>query len=217
MPAVAFKKTKHFKPPDLLASQMRPMKNNHNPQNYVSTSQAAKMLGLSVGTVQRMVQNGVFKAFVTHGGHRRILSTSLTDYCQEQGVLVPRPLHSPGQDRICILHDSTHPAPALDTLKQWEHVTVMTHPLDLMEIAPDVEAFFIDARIPWLHTSPVHLDNALMQNAHLIVYNSAALPANSPLAQARYVSLFEDDVSTHLVYGYLLCTRHAQQAKTPHH
>jgi excisionase family DNA binding protein len=43
---------------------------------YFSTSQAAKVLGLSVGTVQRMVQNGVFKAFVTHVGHRRIMSTS---------------------------------------------------------------------------------------------------------------------------------------------
>ena len=69
------------------------MKTPQNNQTYVSTSQAAKMLGLSVGTVQRMVQNGVFKAFVTHGGHRRILSTSLQDYCTQQGLspASPRP------------------------------------------------------------------------------------------------------------------------------
>ena len=120
------------------------MKNSHNPQTYVSTSQAAKTLGLSVGTVQRMVQNGVFEAFITHGGHRRILSTSLNDYCQEQGL----PLHTTNASRVCILHDCTHSTPVLDTLKQWAQVTVMTHPLDLMEIAPDVKAFFIDARIP---------------------------------------------------------------------
>ena len=64
------------------------MKNSPMPPNlqaYVSTSQAAKMLGLSVGTVQRMVQKGIFKAFITHGGHRRILSTSLQDYFKAQG------------------------------------------------------------------------------------------------------------------------------------
>ena len=71
------------------------MKNPHNPQNpqiYVSTSQAAKTLGLSVGTVQRMVQSGVFKAFVTHGGHRRILSESVVDYCKGQGFNLLYPL-----------------------------------------------------------------------------------------------------------------------------
>ena len=193
------------------------MKNTHTPQTYVSTSQAARMLGLSVGTVQRMVQNGVFKAFVTHGGHRRILSASLNDYCQEQGFPQLRAQHSTSQTQVCILHDSTHPAPALDTLKQWEHITVMTHPLDLVEIDPHVEVFFIDARIPWLHASPLHLDNPRMQNAHWVVYNSRAVPANSPLTQAGQVSLFEGDISTDLVYGYLLCTRHAQQAKASRH
>ena len=189
------------------------MKNSHNPQTYVSTSQAAKTLGLSVGTVQRMVQNGVFEAFITHGGHRRILSTSLNDYCQEQGL----PLHTTNASRVCILHDCTHSTPVLDTLKQWAQVTVMTHPLDLMEIAPDVKAFFIDARIPWLHSSPVHMDNPHLQNAHLLVYNSAALPANSPIAPDRHVSLFKSDISADLVFGYLLSTVHAQEDKTPRH
>jgi excisionase family DNA binding protein len=48
------------------------MKNSSINQAYFSTSQAAKILGLSVGTVQRMVENGIFKAYVTQGGHRRI-------------------------------------------------------------------------------------------------------------------------------------------------
>ena len=121
------------------------------------------LLGLSVGTVQRMVQNGVFKAFVTHGGHRRILSESLNDYCKGQGFL-PHPTPATA-GLLCILHDSAHLSQALSTLAQWAHVTVMTHPLDLMEIAQDVRVFFIDARIPWLHTSTVHLQNARMQHA----------------------------------------------------
>ena len=193
------------------------MKTPQNNQTYVSTSQAAKMLGLSVGTVQRMVQNGVFKAFVTHGGHRRILSTSLQDYCTQQGLSPASPRPATEVGRICILHDSTHLAPPLDTLVHWPQITVMTHPLDLMDLDAEVSALFIDARIPWLHTAPLHLDSARLHHTHLVVYNSKHLPAGSPLTRGPQLSLFEGDISTDLVYGYLLSTRHAQEESAAHH
>lgn len=188
-----------------------------NTPNYVSTSQAAKMLGLSVGTVQRMVQNGVFKAFITHGGHRRILSDSLNEYCQKQGFPQPSPKTNAPQTLLCILHDSQHSHKTLDTLAQWEHIQVITNPLDLMEIEHDVGIFFIDARIPWVHTSPRYWQNARMQNAHIVIYNSSHMPPDSPLAQAQHLSLFEHDISLDLVYGYLLCTTYAQQGLNPRH
>ena len=193
------------------------MKTQQITQTYVSTSQAARILGLSVGTVQRMVQNGVFKAFVTHGGHRRILSTSLQDYCAQQGLSTAIPLPATEEGRICILHDSAHPAPALATLEHWPQITVMAHPLDLMELNNDVKALFIDARIPWLHISPLHLDSPRLHNTHLVVYNSAHLPSGSPMTPSPQLSLFEGDISTDLVYGYLLCTRHAQEETAAHH
>ncbi len=94
------------------------MKTPQNPQNYYSTSQAAKVLGLSVGTVQRMVQNGVFKAFVTHGGHRRILSTSLNEYCQKQGVSTSALAPAHPEAHIYVLHDSAHMTPAVSRLHE---------------------------------------------------------------------------------------------------
>ncbi|TRW50214.1 response regulator [Aliidiomarina halalkaliphila] len=45
--------------------------------DYVSTSQAARMLGVSVGTVQQMVENGELVAWKTVGGHRRIDQASV--------------------------------------------------------------------------------------------------------------------------------------------
>ena len=191
------------------------MKNSNINQAYFSTSQTAKMLGLSVGTVQRMVENGIFKAYVTQGGHRRILSSSLTQYCKQQGFSGPQA--TPEKPLICILHDSAHRAPALDTLEQWPQITVMTHPLDLMDLDTEVSALFIDARIPWLHTAPLHLDSPRLHNTHLVVYNSTHLPAGSPLTSSPQLSLFEGDISTDLVYGYLLCTRHAHQDPAAHH
>lgn len=189
------------------------MKSSNIHQAYFSTSQAAKMLGLSVGTVQRMVENGIFKAFVTQGGHRRILSSSLNQYCKQQGfqtlpAVTDKPL-------VCVLHDSQQVPPSLEQMDHWEHVKVITHPLDLMGIHQAVGAFFIDARIPWLHTAPMHLQDNLMQNAHIVVYNSDQLPTSSPLHLARKLNLFEGDISTDLVYGYMLGTAQANGLDTP--
>lgn len=193
------------------------MKTQQNLQNYFSTSQAAKVLGLSVGTVQRMVQNGVFKAFVTHGGHRRILSTSLNDYCQKQGVSTSALTAAHPEAHIYVLHDSAHMTPAVSRLNEWACVTVMTHPLDLMDMGQEQAVLFVDARLTWLHTSPAHLHNARMQNAHIILYNSEHLPANSLFTESQNLHLFAGDISTDLVDGYLLCLQQLQPQTTRCH
>lgn len=115
------------------------MKNAHSTPPYFSTTQAAKMLGLSVGTVQRMVEKGAFKAFLTQGGHRRILSSSLDQYCKQQGRPVIQ--NSSEQDLICILHDSEHQLPDVGQLQQWPQVKLITHPLDLLGIQQPVGIF----------------------------------------------------------------------------
>jgi excisionase family DNA binding protein len=193
------------------------MKATQNNQNYISTSQAARMLGLSVGTVQRMVENGAFKAFITHGGHRRILSSSLHDYCQQHGLSPNLPARMEKRPQVCILHDVEHMSPAIQRLGELSCVTVMTHPLDLMDIGQDLAVLFVDARIAWLQASPVHLQNARLQDAHIVLYNSDGLPSNSPFLEARHLQLFPGDISTDLVEGYLLSLRHLQPQAALHH
>ena len=54
--------------------------------DYLSTRKAASLLGLSLGTVQKMVETGVLEAWKTEGGHRRIPASSVRDYLsQRQG------------------------------------------------------------------------------------------------------------------------------------
>lgn len=56
-----------------------------NPE-YLSTRDAATALGLSLGTVQKMVETGVLEAWKTEGGHRRIPHSAIRDYlAQRQG------------------------------------------------------------------------------------------------------------------------------------
>ena len=44
---------------------------------FLSTRQAALRLGVSLGTVQNMVESGALDAWKTAGGHRRIPATSV--------------------------------------------------------------------------------------------------------------------------------------------
>lgn len=44
---------------------------------FLSTRQAAQRLGVSLGTVQNMVENGALEAWKTTGGHRRIPVSSV--------------------------------------------------------------------------------------------------------------------------------------------
>jgi excisionase family DNA binding protein len=178
------------------------MKNDKLSPAYFSTSEVAKVLGLSVGTVQRMVETGVFKAFVTQGGHRRILSSSLDQFCQAQGFASPQAPHAP--PLVCILHPSDHMTGALAQLSQWGDVRVITQPLDLMGMRQDIEALFIDARIGWVHESALHLKGTSAQDARIVVYNSAHLPASSALHAAAHMLSVPGDISTDLVFGYLM-------------
>jgi len=59
-------------------------------KEFLSTRQVSKMVSLSLGTVQKMVDEGEFVFFITRGGHRRILASSVKAYLlkrkKEMGV-----------------------------------------------------------------------------------------------------------------------------------
>lgn len=63
-------------------------------RKYCSTSQAAQRLGVSMGSVQQMVESGVLEAWKTAGGHRRILVDSVEAFLSRSrtgSVPVARP------------------------------------------------------------------------------------------------------------------------------
>ena len=72
---------------------------------YCSTSQAAKMLGVSLGTVQNMVEEGVLDAWKTSGGHRRIKRESLMALLASRGGAQVGPAASEGGFSVLIAED----------------------------------------------------------------------------------------------------------------
>lgn len=67
---------------------------------YCSTTQAAKLLGVSLGTVQQMVEDGLLEAWKTSGGHRRILRESVLAHISRRGAL---PTAAKGEGLIQVL------------------------------------------------------------------------------------------------------------------
>lgn len=54
----------------------------NKPTDILTTQQAARILGLSTTTVQKMVASGELEAWVTSGGHRRIFRSALDSKIQ---------------------------------------------------------------------------------------------------------------------------------------
>lgn len=57
-------------------------------EDYCGTTYAAKLLGLSVGTVQSLVEKNELQAWKTQGGHRRISMQSIREYQRKHNMLV---------------------------------------------------------------------------------------------------------------------------------
>lgn len=57
------------------------------PEDYCGTTYAAKLLGLSVGTIQTLVEKNELLAWKTQGGHRRISMLSIREYQRKHNML----------------------------------------------------------------------------------------------------------------------------------
>ena len=72
---------------------------------YCGTSYAARLLKLSVGTIQNLVESNTLKAWKTQGGHRRISLQSIQEY-QYANNLEPASLYSnDAKLRILVVED----------------------------------------------------------------------------------------------------------------
>ena len=79
---------------------------NFSSEDYCGTSYAAKLLGLSVATVQSLVEKGEIEAWKTLGGHRRIALRSITAYQEKSSKKVIRAQASPDSRlRVMVVED----------------------------------------------------------------------------------------------------------------
>ncbi|KAB2923836.1 MAG: response regulator [Dechloromonas sp.] len=81
---------------------------------FLSTRQAAQRLGVSLGTVQNMVESGALEAWKTTGGHRRIPVASVEALLARRRNLTPSAQDSANRLDILVTEDD----PTLQLLYQ---------------------------------------------------------------------------------------------------
>ncbi|WP_295518724.1 helix-turn-helix domain-containing protein [Limnohabitans sp. Rim8] len=73
---------------------------------FLTSSQAAKRLGLSMATIQKLVDNHVLQAWKTFGGHRRISLASLLNYQSAHNLLSLPPLTHDRMAKVMVVIES---------------------------------------------------------------------------------------------------------------
>jgi excisionase family DNA binding protein len=81
---------------------------NKTGADYITTYQAAEMLGLSRGTVQQMVESGVLVAWKTEGGHRRVSVASVKDQIRRRAASASLPRAQTPELSVLIAEDDVN-------------------------------------------------------------------------------------------------------------
>jgi len=80
---------------------------NHpeRPEDYCGTTYAAKLLGLSVGTIQTLVEKTELQAWKTQGGHRRISMQSIREYQRRHNMVSTFPEGRQSRLKVLLVED----------------------------------------------------------------------------------------------------------------
>lgn len=114
--------------------------------DFCGTFYAAKLLGLSVGTIQSLVEKNELSAWKTQGGHRRISMQSVLAYQARHAMRLPTADTGPYRLKLLLVDDDPAMLAVVQAyLTQWNlpvDCTVMTSAMealiDISSLKPDV-------------------------------------------------------------------------------
>jgi excisionase family DNA binding protein len=145
----------------------------------VSTSEAARMLGVSNTTIQFMVERGELEAWKTRGGHRRISVASIDRLRQSRSNRADRARHS-GNDsallKVLVVEDD-EPLRRLylQTMSQWDLPLQMMSAEDGMQALLMIERSRPDVLITDLNMAPMNGHDFLRRLRKQPEYNAMTI------------------------------------------
>lgn len=158
-------------------------------QQYLSTRQSAKILQVSLGTVQKMVELGELIAWKTRGGHRRILTSSLNQQLRRRKLCM--------QERA-----SQHQYLVLGIFKRHENLESMQKIMSAwsiqLELIGSMDSLEGLMQAVSLYPDVIYLDSLIppVEQLHLIHYLSKNI-------QTRRIPLLLDESFVQLHPGVL--------------
>jgi excisionase family DNA binding protein len=104
--------------------------------DYCGTTYAAKLLGLSVGTIQTLVEKDELHAWKTQGGHRRISLASIKEYQLKHNQYIQlKDINKNNRLRVLLVEDDAVTREMLLGFCESEHL-----PIDCTAMASGMEA-----------------------------------------------------------------------------
>lgn len=153
----------YLKSPGITPLSSPPMQIPTIERAFCTTREAATLLGISVGTAQLWVENGLLQAWKTSGGHRRISRESverllhksgeITTVAEPMGRLLPAPMEGPQRLRVMVVEDDIN----LLRLYQTQMARWPFHP-EVVSISNAIAALvLIGRRAPDLLVTDLHM------------------------------------------------------------
>jgi excisionase family DNA binding protein len=183
-------------------------------EDYCGTSYAAKLMGLSVATVQSLVEKGEIDAWKTLGGHRRIALSSINAYLARNSPQLSRADTDPkSRLRVLVVEDDENTRELYRCqLEEWDlpvDCTFMPSAIEaLMDIAsmrPDL--LITDLSMPGV--DGIEMLKALKRNQNLAdmqIIVISGLSADAVAARGglpQHARLLQKPVNFDWLQGYL--------------
>lgn len=179
---------------------------------YLSTRQAALRLGISLGTVQNMVENGALEAWKTTGGHRRIPASSVEALLTQRRAQTPS-AQTAGNQQLDIL--IAEDDPTLQTLyrmkfESWNLPTTLRLAADgfdgLLQVGQRIPDILIaDLMMPGM--DGFEMIRRLRANPELARMDIMVVSAIDPEEMSRLppdITVFSKPIPFHEIKGYLM-------------
>lgn len=157
--------------------------------DYCGTSYAAKLMGLSVATVQSLVEKGEIDAWKTLGGHRRIALTSINAYLARNSPQLTRADTDPkSRLRVLIVEDDENTRELYRCqLEEWDLAVDCTFMPSAIEALMDIASMRPDLLITDLSmpgVDGIEMLKALKRNQTLADMQIIVISGLSPDAVA---------------------------------
>ncbi|MFT3757783.1 response regulator [Thauera sp.] len=190
-------------------------RNTDSNREFISTAQAARQLGLSLGAVQQMVESGALAGWKTAGGHRRIRQDSVDALLarSQQASTPARQRHEGSKLRVVVVEDdSLLQTLYRETFANWPmdiELCVLDHGLDaLVELGRQPPDLLIsDLRMPGLDGFEMIRrlrENPVASETAIVVVS--ALTAEEIEAEGGLpddVTVYRKPVPFHQLQGYM--------------
>jgi excisionase family DNA binding protein len=179
--------------------------------DILTTQQAARLLGLSTTTVQKMVANGELDAWVTSGGHRRIYRSAVEKMMPTRTD--SQYSNTPGPLRVLLAEDDALQVEYFESLiKRCSHPVSLVVASDGSQALIQIERQRPDVVVTDLMMRPIdgyHLIKALANDleyqsiAVLVVTAKTPDDARADGLLPSWVTLYQKPVQVDRLVGYL--------------